>query len=210
MKTGSRRLSKERRRDQLLTVAMDIVRDQGTDALTLGYLAERAGVSKPIPYDHFETRSGLLIALFTQIDDQKVAVLIDALKRAPRRLESVARVVSEAYMDCYLSNGVEWHSITAALKGDEKMDAVHRQLVDSYVDIYCGAFAPYSDFPAYELRIRCVAIVGAAEALSQDLVRERIDRVSAIDHLTAIIVAWTGTGAPTVSGSSRRTVEAAR
>ncbi|WP_437925086.1 TetR family transcriptional regulator [Sorangium sp. So ce291] len=53
----------------------------GTEALTLGHLAERAGVSKPIAYQHFETRSGHLIALARQIDDRQVAALLDALKR---------------------------------------------------------------------------------------------------------------------------------
>ncbi|MHC8285601.1 helix-turn-helix domain-containing protein [Pseudomonas sp. XS1P51] len=33
----------------------------GTDALTLATLAERAGVTKPVAYEHFRTRSGLLI-----------------------------------------------------------------------------------------------------------------------------------------------------
>ena len=40
-----RRLTKEARREQLLETALDIVREQGPDALTLGYLAERSGHS---------------------------------------------------------------------------------------------------------------------------------------------------------------------
>lgn len=44
-----KRLRKEDRRAQLLEVARGIVRQQGTEALTLGYLAERANVTKPIP-----------------------------------------------------------------------------------------------------------------------------------------------------------------
>src|SRR5687767_16006033 len=56
----AKKLSKAERRKQLLETAHVIVRDEGTDALTLGYLAERAGVTKPIAYGHFETRAGLL------------------------------------------------------------------------------------------------------------------------------------------------------
>ena len=37
-----KRLRKEERRAQLLEVARGIVRQQGTEALTLGFLAERA------------------------------------------------------------------------------------------------------------------------------------------------------------------------
>jgi hypothetical protein len=37
----AKKLSKAERRKQLLETAHEIVRDEGTDALTLGYLAER-------------------------------------------------------------------------------------------------------------------------------------------------------------------------
>ena len=57
----SGRLSSASRRRQLLAVALSIVREEGADRLTLGHLAQRAGVSKPVAYDHFGTRSGLLI-----------------------------------------------------------------------------------------------------------------------------------------------------
>ncbi|MFC7557085.1 TetR/AcrR family transcriptional regulator [Pseudoroseomonas wenyumeiae] len=56
-----RRFSKAERRRQLLDTALLIVREEGADRLTLGHLAARAGVSKPVAYDHFGTRSGLLI-----------------------------------------------------------------------------------------------------------------------------------------------------
>jgi AcrR family transcriptional regulator len=42
------RLSKAERRQQLLDTALAIVREEGADRLTLGHLAARAGVSKPI------------------------------------------------------------------------------------------------------------------------------------------------------------------
>ena len=64
-----KRLRKEDRRVQLLEVARGIVRQQGTEALTLGYLAERANVTKPIPYDHFGDREGLLMALYQDYSD---------------------------------------------------------------------------------------------------------------------------------------------
>ena len=96
--TPSKRLSKEMRREQMLETARRIVREEGTDLLTLGYLAERAGVSKPIAYEHFETRSGLLIALYKQFDDQQAMALHDALKRTPKQLKDVAAPVSYTHL----------------------------------------------------------------------------------------------------------------
>ncbi|CAN7430039.1 TetR/AcrR family transcriptional regulator [Variovorax sp. LjRoot130] len=185
-----KKLSKAERREQLLETALAIVREQGTDALTLGYLAERAGVSKPIAYEHFKTRSGLLIALYEQIDNRQVAALLLALERTPRRLEEVARVVSTAYMNCFTSVGPEWHAVSAALKGDEEMEACQRELIDSYVALYRDALAPYSKLPEDELRLRCVGIIGAGDAIARDLVRGRIDEAAAAASLASLIVGW--------------------
>jgi AcrR family transcriptional regulator len=188
--TSTRRLPKAERREQLLETAQRIVSEEGTHALTLGYLADRAGVSKPIAYEHFKTRSGLLIALARQIDDRQVEVLLDALKRTRQRLEDVARVASSAYMHCYATVGPQWHAISAALKSDKEMDAVQQELLDRYVTIYRNALAPFSDLPKRELHLRCVAIIGAAEAMARDMFRGRVDEATAAEALTSLIVKW--------------------
>lgn len=188
--TSARKLPKAQRRDQLLETALEIVREQGSDALTLGYLAERAGVSKPVAYDHFGTRSGLLIALYRQLDDLQVSAFREALERAPRRLADVARVVSQAYMDCTLSAGTEWHAISAALQGDEEMEAVQRELIDSYVELYCQAFSPYTELAAGELRLRCIGILGAADAISRETIRGEVPEKRAVASLAGMMVAW--------------------
>lgn len=185
-----KRLPKAQRREQLLETALQIVREEGTDALTLGRLAERAGVSKPIAYEHFGTRSALLIALYKQIDDEHVAAMLQALERTPRRLEDVARVMSCAYMHCYMTLGPEWHALSAALKGDEEMEAFLREQLDSYVVIYRDAFAPYTALPPPELHLRCVAIIGAAEAISREMLRGAVDEDTAAAALGSLIIAW--------------------
>jgi AcrR family transcriptional regulator len=58
------RLSKEDRREQLLDAAADLVVERGVGALTMEGLAERAGVSKALPYQHFDNSSAVLIALY--------------------------------------------------------------------------------------------------------------------------------------------------
>jgi AcrR family transcriptional regulator len=185
---STKRLSKAERREQLLDIAMVIVREDGADALTLGRLAERAGVSKPVAYEHFGTREGLLIDLYRRIDAVQVAAVLKALERVPRRLGDVARLVSEAYMSCYADAGPEWHAIAAALKGDERMDAAQQELVDGYIALYTNALAPFSGLSREELRLRCAGIIGAAEAISRDMIRGRTDAASAVASLTALIV----------------------
>jgi AcrR family transcriptional regulator len=190
--TDSRRLSKPERREQLLETALALVRERGTDALTLAVLAEEAGVTKPIAYEHFGTRSGLLVALYQQIDDRQVELMRAAIERTPPRLAEVARVVSESYVACYREHGAEWLALSSALHGDEEMDAFQRKLFDRYVGVYRDAFAPYVRVNKRELGLRCICIVGAADAIARDMVQGRVNETSAIATLTSLIVSWLG------------------
>lgn len=184
-----KRMSKAERRVQLLDVALEITRLEGTDALTLGHLAERAGVSKPIAYEHFGTRSKLLIASCKRLDERQLVLLHEALDRAPKRLRDVAKVASSAFMHCYMSVGPEWHALVGALQGDEEMNAYQRAIVAQYVEIFRKVVAPYSRLPAAELRRRCVGIIGAAEALSRDMLDGNIGEATAAETLASILVA---------------------
>lgn len=185
----AKRLPKDKRREQLLDTALDIVRKDGTDALTLGYLAERAGVSKPIAYTHFATRSGLLIALYERQDQLQLQGLQEALEKAPRRLDDIARLIAEAYADCYVKAGPEFLAVTAALKGDSGMEAVHRAVLDRYVALYARILAPYANVGGTMLRQLCVAINGAGEALMRELLAGRSSASTAVAALTTVIVA---------------------
>ncbi|WP_394841715.1 TetR/AcrR family transcriptional regulator [Pendulispora brunnea] len=185
------RLPKAQRREQLLETAMTIVREEGTDALTLGYLAERAGISKPIAYTHFTTRSGLLIALAKQIDDRALVTFQEAC-RAPKKLKELARVAAASYMHCYTTLGPEWHAIWAALKGDAETDGFQQELVDRYANVIFETFGPFSELPKDELHLRSVGIVGAAEGISREMLSHRISEATASATLASLFVKWLG------------------
>lgn len=58
------RLSRRDRRRQLLDVARRVVVDRGASAMTMELLAEAAGVSKALPYAHFENIDAVLVAVY--------------------------------------------------------------------------------------------------------------------------------------------------
>ncbi|HUR78271.1 MAG TPA: TetR/AcrR family transcriptional regulator [Acidimicrobiales bacterium] len=62
--TPARRLNKSDRREQLLDVAADFLTEAGAAGLTMEGLAERAGVSKALPYSHFDNSDAVLVALY--------------------------------------------------------------------------------------------------------------------------------------------------
>ncbi|KFE47159.1 TetR/AcrR family transcriptional regulator [Pseudomonas syringae] len=169
----TRRLSKADRRRQLLDTALLIVREEDADRLTLGHLAVRAGVSKPVVYDHFSTRSCLLIELYKWIDTERVHAFRDAMSGTTRSLEQTARVLASAYIQCAADNTDEFHAVGAALAGSNEKAAVFQELLDNCVQMFVTVLTPHTALSAAELERRCTGLVGAGEALSGALVRGR-------------------------------------
>jgi Transcriptional regulator len=185
--TGARRMTKEQRRNQLLRSALEIIRSEGTDALTLARVAERAGVTKPIAYEHFGSRSGLLIALYRDYDARQTQAMRDALARTGRTIEDVASILSAAYVDCAVSSGPEVGAITAALSGTEEMEELLQSCRDSFLEECRAAFAPFIDLPPERGQAVLVGILGAAEWLSQAAAEGRVPRDEAVDTLARLM-----------------------
>lgn len=187
MATTSTRLSKQARREQLLNTAVTIVRPQGTDGLTLVTLAEAAGVSRPIVYDHFGTRPGLLLALYRRLDERHRAAIAQALQEAAPTADEVARVISTAYFAC-ATDMPELSAISAALKGNPEAEAIQREMLDNYTELMAAALRPHSGLAPETLRLRCVGALGAAEAMAAELNQGRVSADDAATALTALIM----------------------
>lgn len=185
-----RRMSKLQRREQLLTAALMMVREQGTDELTLCSLAQRVGITHTVAYRHFVTRAGLLIALYERVDAQQIEILRAKLKLAGPHLKQIASAVSDAYVTGVIEVGVEWQTLQAALVGNEEMSAILRQLTEVYVAICQDALAPYSRWSSDQLHLRCIGFLGAARAIAAELICGHIERVEAAATLTSLILCW--------------------
>lgn len=55
--------NKELKREKIITAAKEIISSQGLDKLTMRYLAEKAGVSSRTPYNLFESKTDILVAI---------------------------------------------------------------------------------------------------------------------------------------------------
>jgi AcrR family transcriptional regulator len=75
---ASTRLPRHARRLQLLGAARDVFVSQGYHAAAMDEIAERAGVSKPVLYQHFPGKLELYLALL----DESVAALNESLTDA--------------------------------------------------------------------------------------------------------------------------------
>jgi AcrR family transcriptional regulator len=76
---GSTRLPRQARRLQLLGAARDVFVAQGYHAAAMDEIAERAGVSKPVLYQHFPGKLELYLALLDDSADEMVRMVSAAL-----------------------------------------------------------------------------------------------------------------------------------
>ena len=181
------RLSKAERRAQLLEVACDIIRKEGTDRLTLAYLATCAGVTKPISYEHFGTRTGLLLALYKMLDDIQTAGLREALVDVKGNMVETIDVLARTYMHCAIDTSGEWHLVAAALAGSDGVGAAHQELLDNHVRLVTATLAPFSELDEAELKRRCIGLIGAGEALSIQMVKGLCGEDEASETFAALI-----------------------
>jgi AcrR family transcriptional regulator len=94
------------REAQMLEVAEGVFSERGVQATTMDEIAERVGVTKPLIYDYFGSKEGLLAATIERARGQLMTALIDAWEGdaadAPVR-ERVAGVVHAffAFIDAH-------------------------------------------------------------------------------------------------------------
>ncbi|MDI9894595.1 TetR/AcrR family transcriptional regulator [Rhodococcus sp. IEGM 1381] len=185
------RLSRSDRFDQLVEVSWALVRAEGADALTLGRLAEHAGVAKPVVYSHFGSRAELLAALFTEFDGRQAAMLEASLVTAPATLDGRANAIANSYVGCALAQGRELTGVLAALEGSPELEQVKRAAEHAYSERCRELLQPFTG-PAGPSAPSLTAIFGAADGLSHAAVSGALPPEEATGELAQLIVAVVG------------------
>jgi AcrR family transcriptional regulator len=76
--TARSRMTGKERREQLIVIGRKLFADRGFEATTVEEIASRAGVSKPVVYEHFGGKEGL----YAVVVDREIRSLLDAITGA--------------------------------------------------------------------------------------------------------------------------------
>lgn len=99
------RMRKRERRHQLLDVAAALLADEDTKSVTMERIAERAGVSKALPYAHFRNAEDVLVTLYQRTSVELGESIWRALEHAGPD-DDLAEVWVQAHFRCGASQGV--------------------------------------------------------------------------------------------------------
>jgi AcrR family transcriptional regulator len=91
------RLPRRERRAQLLSSALEVFVAQGYHAAAMDDIADRAGVSKPVLYQHFPGKLDLYLALLDASCDMMTASCRDALASTQDNKQRVAATMAAFY-----------------------------------------------------------------------------------------------------------------
>lgn len=138
-------------------------------------------------YDHFGTRSGLLIELYRWIDTERVNAFRDAMIASERSFEETVGALATAYIHCAADKTDEFHAVGAALAGSAEKAAVFQELLDNCVQMFVSVLKPHNVLSTAELEQRCIGLVGAGEALSAALVRGNCGESEAAEVFASLI-----------------------
>ena len=100
---GGRRLTADARRRQLFEVALALFAEHGYAATTMDDIAEAAGVTKPLVYQHFESKRALYLELMDVFSRELVTDIVKATADAQGPRQQV-ELGFAAYFELMLGN----------------------------------------------------------------------------------------------------------
>ncbi len=133
------RLPRLARRRQLLSAAQEVFVENGYHAAAMDEIAERAGVSKPVLYQHFPGKLELYLALLDVHVDDMVARCNEALASTSDNKQRVQAAIG-AFFDFVSSQGEAFRLVfesdlrnVAAVR--ERMERSLRQSADAIAEV---------------------------------------------------------------------------
>jgi AcrR family transcriptional regulator len=201
--TRSQRLPRSARRKQLLEAAQEVFVANGYHAAAMDEIAERAGVSKPVLYQHFPGKLELYLALL----DQHVELLGEQVRGALTSTEdNKARVERciQAYFDFVDNPGGAFRLVFESdLRNEPAVrERVERSLQIS-VDALSDTIARDTGLDRDEAELLSCGLAGLAEVSARWWLASegRVPKDRAVSLLAAL--AWRGiSGYPRVSAGT--------
>jgi AcrR family transcriptional regulator len=161
------RLTRSARRAQLLVAARDVFAAQGYHAAAMDDIAERAGVSKPVLYQHFPGKLELYRALLTTCANDLVERVRDAIGRTSDNRERVAAAVS-AYFDFVARDGQAYRLVFESdLRGEPEAAAVVDGALTRCIETVAAAVTADAGLDAPRARLLAVGLVGLSQVAAQ-------------------------------------------
>ncbi len=182
------RLPADERRQQLLAVACDLFARTGFHDTAMDDIAEAAGVTKPVLYQHFPSKR----ALYAELLDDTGRRLLDRLAEATSRATS-GRERVEAGFRAYFQFAVGDRSSFRLLFGTSiRSDPEFARTVDGILQAAADTISTLIDLPTSDdqRRVLAYALVGMAESVGRHAATENGNEPTTEEMSGDQLAAW--------------------
>ncbi|MHB8340361.1 MAG: TetR/AcrR family transcriptional regulator [Mycobacteriales bacterium] len=192
------RLPRPARRAQVLAAAREVFAAQGYHAAAMDDIAERAGVSKPVLYQHFPGKLDLYLALVDQQAGELVDAVHAALATTLDNRERVARTMA-AYLDFVDGDGAHRLLFESDLLGEPAVEELVGRSLQACVSAIADTIAADTGVDQEEAQLLSVGLSGLAQVAARWWLTAGtgVSKERAVELLSGL--AWRG-----ISGSPRR------
>lgn len=188
----STRLPRDARRVQLLQAASEVFVTRGYHAAGMDEIAECAGVSKPVLYQHFPGKLDLYLAVLQNYVDSLISGVRQALRSTTDNRQRV-RAAVQAFFD-FVDNENQGYRLVfeSDLMGDPQVQSRVDRATEACVDAVFDLVAHDSGLDPYRARILAVGLVGTSQFTARYWLQadRPIPKEEAVD--TTVTLAWGG------------------
>ncbi len=186
-------MPRDQRRAQLLDAASDVFTTKGYHAAAMDDIAEAAGVSKPVLYQHFESKLDLYLALLDSSCDRLVEVVEEALASTADNADRVVATMGAFYQFVSESSGAFRFVFESDLTGDAKVHNRIWQVNNDIADAIAVVIAEDTRLPAASAKLLAISLVGIAQVSARYWVSDRSQEVP-LDEATELVsnLSWRG------------------
>ncbi|MBF9067623.1 TetR/AcrR family transcriptional regulator [Streptacidiphilus fuscans] len=157
------RLPRSARRNQLLGAAQEVFVAQGYHAAAMDDIAERAGVSKPVLYQHFPGKLELYLALLDKHCDALVDAIRDALESTTVNKNRVL-ATTEAYFAYVASESGAFRLVFESdLTNEEAVRERVERVTRDTATLVSKVIAEDTDLPEEEAMLLAVGVCGLCQ-----------------------------------------------
>jgi AcrR family transcriptional regulator len=207
MSSRPTRLPRDQRRVQLLDAASEVFTSKGYHAAAMDDIADAAGVSKPVLYQHFPSKLDLYLALLDQSCDRLVDVVGEALASTDDNADRVIATVA-AFYEFVSSTGGEFRFVFESdLTGDGAVQRRLSRVNDEISDAIAEVIAGDTSLPPQQAKLLAVSLVGIAQVSARYWISGETSAITLDEakHLVSSL-AWRGISGFPLAEQERRTI----
>lgn len=161
-----RRMARAERSEQLLVTAEAVFAERGIGAASMDEIAERAGVTKPILYDHFGSKEGLLAAVIERGGGELREAIAAAVGAAPNARGALRRGL-EAYFVFISAHRASWTALLAETSMAGLAGSALERVREEQADFIAALIRlEIADIEEARANTYAEAVIGACERLA--------------------------------------------